>query len=55
LGVGGQAEKLFSVNIKKMRWVGRVARMGSIEVYTGKSEVENQLEQLGSFGRIILK
>jgi hypothetical protein len=38
-----------------MRLVGRVARMGSIEVYTGKSEVENHVEQLGSFGRIILR
>jgi hypothetical protein len=26
-----------------------------MEEYTGKSEVENHLEELGSFGRIILK
>jgi len=29
--------------------------MGGMEVYTGKSEVEKHLEELDSFGRIILK
>jgi hypothetical protein len=35
--------------------VGRVARMDSVELYTGNSEVENHMEQLGSFWIIILK
>jgi len=44
---------------RRMRWVGRVARMGSVEVYTGfwweNLRERDYLEDTGVDGRIILR
>lgn len=54
--VEGKPTGILLLTLSRMRWVSRVARIGSMEVYTGQSEeVQNHLEELQSFGRIILK
>jgi hypothetical protein len=54
LGVGGRWKvkakrtNTFRALTLRMRWASRVARMGNVEVYTGKYELVKHLEQLGS-------
>jgi len=53
--VEAKPTKVLLLTLMRMRWASRVARVGRMEVCTGKSEEKNHLEALGSFGRIILK
>ena len=54
--VEGKPTGILLLTLSRMRWVSRVARIGSIEVYTGQSEeVKNHLEELQSFWEINIK
>jgi hypothetical protein len=48
--VEAKPTNILLLTLRGMRWASHVARMGRMEVYTGKSEEKNRLEVLGSFG-----